>query len=274
MFLSLVLATSLAVLPPANGAHVYLSQDERYLALEIPPEVRSAPTATTRLVVFRDGRPVLDRGLLVERRDAPAGGTAPRPRAEGVDEDAILPEDARFALVLTTLYRRSEGEAEIVAATELEWIDPEHPAGRWRRPLGEGRWAKQVLPLSPTLGVAVITMQGLEGPCDLRIHDPDGEERLRLGDAEGNVLRADAASHGGFVAADLAYPDRASSPQRAILVLDLLRGTRWSYPWRYGTDDEPVGWTLDDSGLLEIRTTSDTRTFDRTGKALSLTRRR
>ena len=83
------------------------------------------------------------------------------------------------------------------------------------------------------------------------------------------MLAIDSASHGEFVAVDLAYPDRPGLPHRGVLVLDLARDSRWTFAWRYGDDDEPVSWKLQDTGVLEVTTPSHVKRFDRKGKALA-----
>jgi len=72
----------------------------------------------------------------------------------------------------------------------------------------------------------------------------------------------------------VALPDRQTLPHRGVLVLDLLHGTRLTYTWRYGADDEPVSWKLDDSGVFEVTTTTHVRRFDRNGKPFAASRRR
>jgi hypothetical protein len=267
---------------PRNGVRVYRSDDPAYKKLESAERQRSLPEAISRLVVIHDGALVLDRGLKNESWTVEMAGGAGGSRVEGVVEDAAVSEDGSFAVVLTTTYRRpqkaktdkaQEPPPPPVGVSELVWIDPLHPDGKWTQVLEDGRFAKQILPLSPAQGVAVSTIRQIDGPADLRILGPDGKSRLRLDEAEGSVLALDAASHGGFLAADLAYPDRQQLPHRGVVVLDLVHGTRWAYQWRYGSDEEAVQWQLDDSGVLEVTTPVRVRRFDRAGKPLSTTKR-
>ena len=268
--------------PPRNGVRVYRPTDPAYRNLDLSPAKRAVPDAESRLLVFRDGVPVLDRGLRNENWTIEtAGGRGPT-QVEGVIEDAAVSEDGQFALLLTTTYRRpprSKGAAATeerapVGSSELTWIDATHPQGAWTKPLEGGRWAKQLVPLSVKQGVALATILKLDGPADLRIFGPDGVERIHLNEADGSVLAIEAAADGGFVAADLAYPDRAELPHRGVIVLDLLHGTRWAYTWRYGDNDEPVSWKLDDAGVLEVTSPAFVKRFDRNGKAVGVARRR
>jgi hypothetical protein len=49
-------------------------------------------------------------------------------------------------------------------------------------------------------------------------------------------------------------------------VFDLARGTQWTYGWRYGTDEEPLSWSLLDEGVLGIKLPGGTQRFDATGR--------
>jgi len=266
---------------PRDGVRVYRSDDPTYKKLESKEPNRALPEAVSRLVVMHDGAMVLDRGLKNDSWTVETGGRVGGSRVEGVVEDAAVADDGSFAVVLTTTYRRppqskADKTKELpppVGVSEMAWIDPLHPDGKWTQVLEQGRWAKQILPLSFTQGVAVSTIQALDGPADLRILGPDGKSRLRLDEAEGSVLSLDAASHGVFLAVDIAYPDRQQLPHRGVVVLDLVHGTRWAYQWRYGSDEEAVKWQLDDSGVLEVTTPVHVRRFDREGKPLSTTKR-
>jgi hypothetical protein len=77
-----------------------------------------------------------------------------------------------------------------------------------------------------------------------------------------------ATSNGAFLGVSLAYPERPGLPQMGILVLDLLRGTRWTYSWSYGEAGDPLSWTLEDSGVLEVKVPGKIVRYDRNGAPL------
>jgi hypothetical protein len=51
-------------------------------------------------------------------------------------------------------------------------------------------------------------------------------------------------------------------------MIDRLQNGSWTYTWSYGDSGEPVGWTLRDDGILEIRFPGSSTLFDRTGQAI------
>lgn len=268
---------------PSNGVRLFESNDPDYLSLGIPGDRRIAPQAGSRLVVFRDGAPVLDRGLRVEKWLAEADGASKPPVEEGAADDAVVAPDGRFAVLASTRFRRvasppgrpSEAPGKARGVTELVWIDPAHPEGRWTTPLENGRWIQTIVPLSPVRGVAVSTLADPDDPdADFRIYGPDGKESMRIPETEGVTAEIASASHGGFVAVDLLFPDRIGLPNRGVTVLDLTYGTRWTYTWTYGSDGEPTSWRLDDMGILEVTTPESVRSFDRNGKPIRLGKRR
>ena len=272
--LRLLAATLLLVPTPPHDDGVVLltASDPEYLRLELPADLQLAPEAFSRLVVFRDGVPLLDRGLRDERLSV---STAPS-EERGYVEDAEVSADGRVAVIVSTSYRRTltSGEAKTEAETELTWIDPEHPKGLWSVALEEGRWVKKAVPLSEKRGVAVSTCRDLDGPADLRYFGPDGAELLRVNEDESSLVDMVATNHGAFFAADLVFPTRPGVPDRGILVLDLLRGTRWTYTWSYGGEGEPVSWNLEETGILQVNIPGAVLRFDRNGKTLGSSRSR
>ena len=270
--------------PPRGDAVVLLAtSDPEYARLRLPADSKLVPEASSRLVVFRDGAPLLDRGLRDERVFvSPAGGDTPNVE-KGYVEDAEISADGRVAVIVSTSYRRpltspSAGgqprEAPVKAETELTWIDPEHPRGLWSVTLEDGRWAKKAIPLSGKRGVAVSTCRDMDAPADLRYFGPDGAELFHMREEESSVVNMVATSYGAFLAADLVFPPRPGVPDRGILVLDLLKGTRWTYTWSYGKEGEPISWNLEETGILEIKTPGQVFRYDRNGKILGTSRRR
>ena len=273
-----VVTSATNVVAPVDGVRILSSTSPEYAQLEIPSSLRLEPDAFSRLVVFRNGVPVLDRGLALDVQVAPKPGGEDGAREEqGYIEDAEVSQDGRFAILLATHYRKTlslRDSAETEGRTELTWIDPAHPKGLWSVLFDRGVWVKGVLLLSPKHGVAVSTMNGPQGPADLRLFGPDGIETMHLRGEEASVVGMRSTSHAAFLAVDLAYPDRNGLPSRGVLVLDLLHGKRWTYTWSYGDNHEPVSWSLTDTGILEVTTPDGLRLFDRNGKPLRASRRR
>lgn len=273
------LSAAASVPPPAADVVRVLPADSpEYLQLAIPDSVRVAPDAASRLVLFRGGVPVLDRGLAIDVQvvPQPAGSGAAKVE-QGYVENAEVSLDGRFAVLLATRYKKTIGfrdEVETEGKSELTWFEPAHPKGLWSVTLENGVWVKRVLLLSARHGVAVSTITDLNGPADLRLFGPEGIETMRLRREDGSVVDMRTTSHGVFLAVDLAYPERGGLPDRGVLVLDLLHGTRWTYTWRYGEEHEPMSWNLADTGILEVSTADGLRVFDRNGKPLRASRKK
>ncbi len=266
-----------AAAPAGDIVRLFSADDPEYQSLDIPDARRVASEAVRRLVVFRGGAPVSDRGLGNEKRvvERASSANAASEYEDGFVEDAEVSLDGRFALVLSTRYRKPVDPGtgvETKGKTDLTWIDPAHPEGLWSVSLERERWVKKVLLLSPKHGVAISTLTDPNGPADLRLYGPEGREMLRLKGEEASVVDMTTTSQGAFLAVDLAYPDRPALPNRGVLVLDLLHGTRWTYTWSYGKDGEPLSWSLADTGILEVKTPGGTRCFDRNGKPLKAPR--
>ena len=272
-----------AVPVPKDGVRIFSRNDKDYQSVAVPPDRRTAPDAESRLVVFRDGVALLDRGLRVAKRVVGEEEPSAAPMEEGIAEDAVLSPDGRYAVLATTRYRRTAptptgpGSApeDARGRTELVWIDPDHPAGLWSVVLEDGRWVKKIVPLSARRGVAVSTLADPEDPDgDFRIYGPEGIQEMRIPESEGITAEIVATGGGGFVAVGILLPGRPGLPDRALTVLDLTYGTRWSYTWSYGGDDEPVSWKLGDTGILEVTTPLLVRTFDRSGKPMGVKKRK
>jgi hypothetical protein len=180
-------------------------------------------------------------------------------------------------LVASRYHRREAGSSNLMDANpHVEWsttveltlIEPGHPEGLWSVTLEDGLWVKSVVPLPRAAGVAVSTHATMDGPADLRLYGPDGDLLYRMADRGASTIGLRATGNGAFLAADVAYSGKAEGPDRGILVLDLLQGTRWTYAWSYGKESEPLSWDLQETGILEIRTASSTVRYDRNGKPL------
>ncbi len=268
---------------PRDGVRLFDKGDPEYIALSPPPRSRIYPEATSRLVFFLGGAPILDRGL----RSGSSSAAPTRPgehveTAEDVVETAVTSPDDRFGVVLSTRVQRaaaSPGQAGASSdspslSTEISWVDTANPEGLWSVSLEQGRFVRDLALLSAGRGVAVITLADPDSPADVRIYGPEGIELTRLDESDGSALSLSATSHGAFLAVDLAYPNVAELPSRGVTVFDLLHGTRWTYTWKYGASDEPMSWRLDDTGVLEVVFPGKSRAFDRNGKPLKKWKRR
>ena len=156
----------------------------------------------------------------------------------------------------------------VTGDTTLTLVDSAHPDGRWRVTLENARWVKDVLVLPASMGVVVTTFLPRHGPTDLRILDLTGRELLRVPESAAETVRVEASPEGGHVAADVTFRDNAELPERGVIVFDLAKETQWTYPWRYGSDAEPVSWTLLSQGVLAVKLPDGTRRFDATGRKL------
>jgi hypothetical protein len=271
--------------PVPDHVEFYVQGQPEYARLRVEPGHRTAPDAPDRLVVFHGGRPVLDLGLRDEQRLVPASGAQTEETLEeGIVEKAEIAPDGRSAAILSTRYRRAAGAETLppdsqepprpTGTTTLTFVDARHPDARFNVSVENGRWVKEVLPLSAAHGLAVSTTRGIDAPADLEIFGPDGHETFRAPETEASVKGLTATNNGAFLAADLAYPERPGLPQRGILVLDLLQGTRWTFTWSYGTDGEPTSWSLDESGVLEVRLPGRIVRYDRNGVPIDSRRAR
>ncbi|MBZ5637326.1 MAG: hypothetical protein LAO51_01065 [Acidobacteriia bacterium] len=271
--------------PVADRIALYVSGQPEYGRLRVDPRNRTAPDAPDRLVVFHGDEPVLDIGLRNESRLVHSDPSSDDgPMEEGVAESAEIAPDDRSAAILSTRYRRASAD-EIrppgskeppppTGATTLTLVNARQPDARFSVSIEDGRWVKEVLPLAAENGLAVSTTTGLDAPADLRIFGADGKESFRVSEVEASVKDLSATNNGAFVAADLAYPARPGLPERGVLVLDLLQGTRWTYTWSYGADGEPVSWALEESGVLEVRLPGRILRFDRNGTPIGSARAR
>lgn len=276
--LSVFAAAGSATPPAGDAVRIFSSASPEYAQLDIPDSLRVAPEAASRLVLFRGGVAVLDRGLALDVEVVPKPGGSQGARVEqGYVEDAEVSPDGGFAILLATRYKKTlslQADAETKGKTELTWIDPAHPKGLWSVAFEDGIWVKRVLLLSSKQGIAVSTIADPNGPADLRLYNAEGVETMRLRGEEASVVDMRPTTHAAFLAVDLAYPERSGVPDRGVLVLDLLHGRRWTYTWSYGDEHEPMSWNLADTGILEVTTPDGLRLFDRNGKPLRASRQK
>jgi hypothetical protein len=269
-------AAPLVAAPPPDRIAPFVTGEEEYARLRVEPGSRIAPEAADRLVVFQGGRPVLDLGLRNEYHLVP-GSQAPTEEVfeEGIVEIAEIAPDGRSAVILSTRYRRPADEGAATpelgekpqpqGESVLTWVDAKRPEARFSVELHDGRWVREVIPLSAGNGLAVSTTRGLEAPSDLRVFGPDGRETFHHSEDEAAVTGLAASNNGGFLAASLAFPERPGFPQQGVLVLDLLHGTHWTYSWSYGGEGEPISWSLKESGVLEVRLPGRIMLYDQNG---------
>jgi hypothetical protein len=249
-----------------------------YRALAIPRSYKTGVDAPLHLLVYRGGLCVRDHGLT----DAAANnGTGVEGAAfveqKGTTQRAYVASDGRAAVVVGTRYvsrvdvspgQTSTANDTVTGDTTLTLVDPAHPDGRWRVTLENARWAKDVLVLPDEGGVVVTTFVPRNGPTDVRILDATGREAVRVPESSAESLRIEASPDGGFVAAEVTFRDNPELPERGVIVFDLAHGTQWTYGWRYGSDAEPVSWTLQSAGVLAVKVPGATRRFDATGRRL------
>jgi hypothetical protein len=271
MFAALLLAAApLAV----NRVEILAIDDPVYAALNVPAAVRTHPDSATRLVVFRDGVPVLDRGL-VSRRTASTAEDPAIIEERGFVEDAAVAPDRSAALVRQTRFtgRMAVGTGQEPATLQgrerLTWIDPDRPGGRWSVDLPEGRFVREMVVAPLASGAAAILTDGAGLGGEFRLFDAAGKEIALIAPPGAEAVDAAAADDVPVVAIDVAYPARAGLPDRAIVVFDLTAGTRWEHEWKYGSDDEPKSWSLDADGSLVLQVPGGVRRFDRGGKSAS-----
>jgi hypothetical protein len=118
------------------------------------------------------------------------------------------------------------------------------------------------------MGLALTTFVPRRGPFDLRILDIAGRERVRVPESSGEPVRVEAAPEGGFVVAEMAFAEGPGLWDRGVTVFDVAKGTQWTYGWRYGSDDEPLSWSVEGKGVLSVKLAAGLRRFGPTGRKL------
>ena len=265
--------------PAASHVAVYAASAPEYRELKIPGTVRTEPKAAVRLVVFRNGQCILDRGLLDSRNEGNVGSNGSLVVQEtGVIERAAAAPDGREAVVASTRFVgrvdmtpgvTSTANDFLRGVTTLTLVDPTHPDGRWQVTLEDGRWVRDLAVLSASSGIVVTSFVPRDGPADVRILDASGHEKLRVPDSRADTASiATSCDAGCFVAADLKFRDAGPLPERGVIVFDLAHGTSWTYTWRYGSDAEPLKWTLERGGVLAVQLPGATRRFGPDGRPL------
>ena len=264
---------------PAPDRVALLSADDpEYTSLAIPRSYKSAPGAKQRLLVFRGGLCIRDHGvadtLAKDGRNIEADSFVEQ---SGTNQRAFVASDGRAAVVVGTRYvsrvdmrpgQTSTANDTITGDTTLTWVDPAHPDGRWRVTLEMMRWAKDVLVLPNDAGVVVTTFLPRYGPTDVRILDATGHETIRVSESRAESVHIDASPDGAFVAAEVKFHESSTLPERGVMVFDLAHGSQWTYGWRYGSDDEPLSWSLENRGVLAVKIPGGTRRFGPTGRQL------
>ena len=273
-----------AVAPQETAAEapdriVLLSADDaQYRALAIPRSYKTAPEARLHLLVFRNGLCIRDHGLAdTVANDGRGIDGAAVVEQKGTTERVFVASDGRAAVVVGTRYvsrvdvspgQTSTANDTVTGDTTLTLVDPAHPDGRWRVTLENARWAKDVVALPHAMGLVVTTFVPRNGPTDVRILDATGRESVRVPETSAETSRIDASPEGGYVAAEVTFRDNPELPERGVIVFDLARGSQWTYGWRYGSDAEPVSWSLESAGVLAVKIPGGTHRFDATGRKL------
>lgn len=254
------------------------ADDPEYLALAIPRSYKTVPSARVHLLVFRGGLCIRDHGLAdTLARDGRGVAGSPVIEQSGTNQRAFVAADGRTAVVVGTRYvsrvdvtpgQTSTANDTVTGDTTLTLVDPTHPDGRWRVTLENSRWAKDVVVLANAMGVVVTTFAPRNGPTDLRILDATGHESARVPENSAEPVRIEGSPDGGFVAAEVAFRDNVALPECGVVVFDLAHGSQWTYGWRYGSDDEPLSWSLQSGGVLAVKVSGNTRRFDAAGRKL------
>jgi hypothetical protein len=271
---------------PVSGIRLYEAGERDYQALGIPGELRVHPEAKARLVIFKDGQLVVDRGLEHTVRSVPRPGAPPW--REEIVEKAEIASDQQFAVIQRFRFRqisdderRAAGSAEAddpsrrlavvdLLSTELTWVDANYPDGFWSTVLGEDRWLSNMLLLPARQGIAVSTTTGPSGPADLRLFDQVGREVLSLDPTLASVTKLDSTLDGRFFLVDLAYPKRGIAPDRGVRIFDMAGGTNWTYSWSYGEDGEHVSYEMLETGALRLKLPGEVRLYGSDGKLIEV----
>jgi len=264
---------------PVSGIRLYQAGEPDSQALGIPAEVRINPEAGARLVIFKNGQLVADRGLEHTVRSVPRPGSPPW--REEILEKAEIASDQQFAVIQRFRFRQiadtDKKASESVdparrfavvdlLSTELTWVDANYPDGFWSTVLGEDRWLSTILLLPARRGIAVSTKAGPNGPADLRLFDQVGREVLTLDSTLASVTSLDSTLDGSFFLVDLAYPARGVAPDRGVRIFDMVRGTNWTYSWSYGGDGEPVSYEMLETGALRLKLPGEVHLYGPDGK--------
>jgi hypothetical protein len=252
--------------------------DPAYRALAIPRSYKTNPGAGLHLLVFRGGLCIRDHGLSDSVANESSENSGPQiVEQSGTTERAFVGQDGRAAAVVGTRYdsrvdvtpgQTSTANDTVTGDTTVTLVDPAHPDGRWRVTLEDSRWVKDVVVLADAKGVVLTSFVPRHGPTDMRVLDATGHETIRVPETSARSQRIEASPDGGYVAAEVAFRDNPLLPERGVIVFDLAHGTQWTYSWRYGSDDEPVSWTLQTGGVLAVKLPGATRRFDATGRRL------
>ena len=264
--------------PPPDRVVILAVGDTEYRALAIPRSYKTAPDAPMHLVVFRGGLCVRDIGLASEQSTG-AGGVAGQAIVEerGTIERGYVATDGRTAVVARTHYvsrvdvtpgQTGTENDTVTGGTTLTLVDPTHPNGAWQVTLENARWAKDLLVLSGGHGVVVTTFLPRNGPTDVRILDAGGHQSARVAESAAECVSVSASPDGAYVAADVAFPVDAEKDERGLIVFDLAKGTSWTYGWRYGSEAEPLSWSLENRGILSVKRPRGTRRYAATGAKL------
>jgi len=271
LLLLLFLFPARALAGPGDRLALFQREDPENQALSIPGGIQDYPDSGLRLLIFRNGSVVLDRGLRDTRSErAEAGAAAGKtlfPDSEILETVEISPDDQSGVLVRTWI-RPPGKDGSLSGNVSVAWIDPDHPRGRWSLPLPPDRFVEQAHVLDQGRGIALMTATPEQSGIDFTLYDRHGDSVYHLDAAAGSVLDFRATRAGAFLGLEIAFPEDQNLPEMGILVLDRLQNGSWIYTWSYGDDREPVEWTLRDDGVLEIRTPGRSETYDRTGRPL------
>lgn len=234
------------------------ADDPDYVALAsgVTP---SNPEAPERLVVFKDGVPVLDLGV----RTVPADQQG---RA-ALEEQTAVAEDGSAAVIVRT-ERKNRTEQSTVT-----WLPAGDPDTAWKNTFEPGRRVLLALPFPAARGVALVTAAP-DSPDELRVYGPTGAETFQLKGAAASVSELRVSRSGRFLCADLAFASRPGSPDRAVWVHDVVARTAWLHSWSYGADDEVIAWRLLEDGTLQADTATLTLEIGPGDRVIDRKRRR
>jgi len=276
---------TVALAAPGDRIALLDASDADYRALAPDPAVRTAPDEPLRLVVVRGGTATADHGLARRVTDsterAPNGALLRNERT--ARDEAWISEDATVAVVArerSVVVRELDARGDAATSgyrvrrseVDIAWYDVDHPDGRWRVELGDGRRVGAVELLDSGAAVAVTVVDG--DACEFRVYADDGRELLLRRDLVPTSPEIRVGANGRMVAIDLAFASRPGLPDRAITVLHLLSGDSWTYAWNYGSDQEPLSWEFEEDGALEVVTVDAVYRYAPNGRPLGGKKRR
>ena len=288
--LALVSCVVLAVAGPvaAGGESrvmVLRVDDGTYRSMERDPFPPDEVASDTRLVVVRDGRMVADHALVRSEQlgSRRTEGGELRRREDAIIDQAWVNTNGGAAIIVHSRYvverpmdARNEPDLErytiVEAEVNVEWIDPQHPYGRWSEDVASGLVLGSVHLMDSGSAVAVVVTDGEQS--ELYVYGSDGGLRAMQRDLVVANPEVREAADGSTMVIDIAYASRPELPDRALLVVGLDVAGSWIYSWSYGSEQEPVSWALNADGVVQVTTPAFVFRYAADGTPIASERRR